>query len=98
MPSTIERLHKEYADRGLVIYAVDIEEGRKKVAGWIDKHKLTVPVLLDPDGETSAAYQISATPTAYLIGRDGKLVAKALGTKEWTSEPGRALLQRLLAR
>ena len=54
------------------------------------------PVLLDPEGEASTAYHITATPTVFLIGRDGKLVAKALGTKPWTSEPGRALLSYLV--
>ena len=96
MPSTIEQLNREYRSRGLVVYAVNIEETRTAVARWVDKHKATVPVLLDPDGEVSAVYRITATPTAFLIGRDGKFVAKAIGSKAWTSEHGRALLERLL--
>ena len=98
MPSTIEQVHREYKDRGLGVYAVNIEEGRRTVAGWVEKNKLTMPVLLDPPGDASGAYQITATPTVYLIGRDGKLVAKALGTKPWTSEQGRALLSYLVKR
>ena len=81
-----------------MIYAVNIQESRQAVATWVDKHKVVVPVLLDPSGEASAAYGITATPTAFLIGRDGKLVGKAIGTKEWTAEHGRALLRRVLAR
>ena len=98
MPSTIEQVNREYKDLGLVLYAVNIEESRATVTGFVLKHKLTLPVLLDPDGDASAAYHITATPTVFLIGRDGKLVAKALGTKSWTSPQGRALLQRLLAK
>jgi peroxiredoxin len=98
LPSTIEQVNREYKDLGLVFYAVNIEESRATVSGFVQKHKLTLPVLLDPDGDASAAYHITATPTVYLIGRDGKLVAKAIGTKAWGSAPGRALLQRLLAR
>ena len=98
MPSTIEQVNREYKDRGLVVYAVNIQETRKAVATWVETNKITVPVLLDPSGAASAAYRITATPTAFLIGRDGKFVGKAIGTKEWTSEHGRALLQRLLAR
>jgi hypothetical protein len=55
-----------------------------------------MPLLLDPDGEATGAYRVTATPTVFLIGRNGKMVAKALGTKAWTSEPGRALLRHLL--
>jgi peroxiredoxin len=96
LPSTIEQVHQEYSARGLVVLAISIEEGRRKVAGWAPSRSLTVPLLLDPDGDASGAYRITATPTVFLVGRDGKLVAKALGTKAWTSEPGRALLQHLL--
>jgi AhpC/TSA family protein len=97
LPSTIEKLHRDYKDAGLVILPVSIEEGRGKVSAWLKKQStVSLPTLLDPDGDASAAYHITATPTVYLVGRDGKLVAKALGTKDWTSPQGRALLQMLL--
>ena len=96
MPSTIEQVHREFKDRGLVVLPISIEEGRRKVSGWADKQKLTLPLLLDPDGDASAAYKITATPTAFLINREGRVVAKAVGTKAWTSEAGRAVLQLLL--
>ena len=96
MPSTIEQVHTEFKDRGLVVLPVSIEEGRRKVSGWTDKQKLTLPFLLDPDGDASAAYKITATPTVFLIDRQGRMVAKAIGTKAWTSEAGRAVLQLLL--
>ena len=96
MPSTIETVHQEFKDRGLVVLPISIEEGRRTVSGWADRQSLTVPLLLDPEGDVSAAYRITATPTVFLIGRDGLLVAKAIGTKPWASDPGRALLQLLL--
>ncbi len=96
MPSTIEKVHQDYRDAGLVVLPISIEEGRRKVTGWAPSKTLTMPLLLDPDGAASGAYRITATPTVFLVGRDGKLVAKALGTKAWTSEQGRALLRLLL--
>jgi peroxiredoxin len=93
----MEQVYQEFKDRGLALYAINIEENHPTVAQYVLKHKMTLPVLLDPDGEASHAYRITATPTVFLIGRDGKLVAKALGTKTWTSAQGRSLLQRLVA-
>ena len=81
---------------GLVVYAVNIQEKRATVESFARGRALTVSVLLDPDGDVSADYRITVTPTVFLIGRDGTLVAKALGTKAWTSPQGRALLRRLL--
>jgi hypothetical protein len=98
LPSTIEKVHQQYRDAGLVVLPISIEEGRSKVGAWTQKHTLTLPFLLDPGGETTAAYRVTATPTVFLVGRDGKLIAKALGTKEWTSERGHALFRLMLQR
>ena len=75
MPSTIEQLHREYRERGLAIYAVNIEEPRATVVSWVQKVKLGVPVLLDPDGDASRAYRVSVTPTVFLIGREYEKLA-----------------------
>ena len=96
MPSTIEKVHHDYKDAGLVVLPISIEEGRRKVTGWAPSRALTMPLLLDPDGDASGAYRITATPTVFLIGRDGRLVARAVGTKPWTSDAGRAVLHHLL--
>ena len=98
LPSTIEQVHREFKDKGLVVFAVNIEEGKKTVGSWVERNKLAIPVLLDPPGDASGAYQVTATPTVYLVGRDGKLVAKALGTKPWMSDQGKALLSYLVKR
>jgi peroxiredoxin len=96
LPSTIEQVHRDYKDAGLVVLPISIEEGRHKVSRWAPSTTLTMPLLLDPDGAASGAYRITATPTVFLIGRDGRLIAKAQGNKPWTSGRGRALLQHLL--
>jgi AhpC/TSA family protein len=91
-------VHREYGPRGLAVVAVNIEESRETVAPWVVQKKLSMPVLLDPPGVASHAYGITATPTAFAVSRDGRLLAKALGTKDWTSSRGRAFLDLLLAR
>lgn len=81
-----------------MVLAVNIEEPRETVARWVGQSKVTMRILLDPSGRATRAYGVTATPTVFLVGRDGKLVAKALGTKPWTGDKGRALLALLLAR
>ena len=91
-------MHRAYKDRGLTVLAVDLNEPKDKVAAWVRKSGITFDVLLDPDEIASRPYQVTATPTVYLVGRDGKLVAKALGTKSWMSTKGRALLDAMLVK
>ena len=91
-------MHREYKDRGLTVLAVDMNEPRDKVAAWVRKHGVTFDVLLDPADATGRAYQVTVTPTVYLIGRDGRMLAKAIGTKAWMGSKGRALLDAMLVK
>ena len=97
LPATVQELARRYRDRQLVVLAVNIEEGRDKVRAWVTKHGLSVPVLLDSEGEVSGEYRVTATPTAVLVDRDGRTVARAVGTRSWTSDRARPLWDALLA-
>ena len=94
MPSQIEQVHRRYGDR-LAIVAIDIQESRDKVETWMKGKQLSFTILLDPNGAVTSEYEVTATPTVFVLSREGKLVGKALGNKAWTSERGRALLGRL---
>ena len=98
MPSTIEQLHREYRARGLAVLAVNIEEAPDTVASWVRDKRVSMDILLDPPGVASRAWAITATPTSFLVDRDGRLVAKAVGTRPWTESQGRAVIEALLPR
>jgi cytochrome c biogenesis protein CcmG, thiol:disulfide interchange protein DsbE len=98
LPTTIEAVRHEFGDRGLDVLAIDIQEPADKVAAWTKQRAVTTRVLLDAEGAVSQLYGVTGTPTVYLIGRDGRLVAKAPGTKPWTGPQGRELLGTLLTR
>jgi hypothetical protein len=98
LPSTIERVHRELKDQGLVVLAINLGEKPDLVAGWVKSHGVTSTVLLDAKNEAQKSYQIAYTPTVFLVDRQGKLVGKAIGERQWMGEQGKALLRRLLAR
>jgi hypothetical protein len=96
LPSTIERLHGAYASRGLTVLAVNTGEEHARVARWVKEHGVTSRVLLDPDGAGRRSYRVTGTPTVILVGRDGRLVGRAVGPRNWMGEEGRALFEALL--
>jgi peroxiredoxin len=96
LPSSIVSLHREFADQGLVILAINLGEPRTLVASWAHQHGLAFPVLLDESTAVAAAYRVRATPTVVLVDRRGQLIGRAVGPREWETE-GRALVQALLA-
>lgn len=96
MPSTIERLHREFGARGLSVLAVNLVEDREAVATWVKRAGLTVPVLLDPDAVVATAYRVTATPTAVLVDGRGRIAGKVVGPRDWLGPYGRSVITGLL--
>ncbi len=44
---------------------------------------LSFPILLDPSKSVAHAYQSFRYPESFLIGADGKVVARFVGPREW---------------
>ena len=96
LPSRIEALHREFGDRGLAILAISMREPPDTVATWLKRHPISSPVLLDSDGAATEAYRATTTPTFVLLDRNGQLVGRGAGPREWTGDRGRALIRALL--
>jgi len=90
-------LHQDLSLRGLTVIAVNIQESRSTVANWIKEKKITIPVLLDADGDVTRRYSVIATPTAFLIDRRGRVLGRVVGPRDWASPEGKALIAGLLA-
>ncbi len=93
----LERLHREYAARGLVIIGINAREGREEVGRYATELGLTFPLVLDPEGTTTVLYGVIAIPTTFVVGRDGRAVAFAVGPREWAGAAARTLIEALLA-
>jgi peroxiredoxin len=96
MPA-MDRLHRTYKDKGLVVLAVDIRENAKDVQAFTQELKLSFPALLDEDGSVASMYGIRPVPATYLIGRDGKILWRAFGAREWDSSDTLKYFARILA-
>jgi hypothetical protein len=95
LPS-INQLHREWESQGLSVLLVNLQEDRATVVRAVAERGYVARVLLDADGSVMEAYGVHATPTAFLVGRDGTVLARALGPRPWTGADGRALLRALL--
>lgn len=97
LPVGIEKISRERKGQPFVVLAVSIQEPRDVVAGYVKGAGITPRVLLDGDGAVARSYRVTATPTTFLIGRDGRQIARAAGTRPWDGPAGRALLDALVA-
>jgi cytochrome c biogenesis protein CcmG/thiol:disulfide interchange protein DsbE len=92
----LDQLHRDYASRGLTVLALNFREEPGTVRQYGREIGLTMPLLLDPTGAIRKSYEVIGLPTSFLIGRDGRPVARAIGPWEWASVEARTLIESLL--
>jgi peroxiredoxin len=97
MPS-LEALWSRYRDRGLVVIAVSVDRGapRALLEPYVRNLKLTFPILLDPDSQTSNRWRVTAIPATFIVRPGGDVAGVVTGAREWNSDEMRALVERLL--
>lgn len=95
MPA-FEQLHRDFIAQGLSVLGVNVREGTQAIESYARELGLTFPLVLDSNGEIRRSYGVIGLPTTFLIGRDGRTVALAIGPREWSSVPARAIIQALL--
>lgn len=93
----MERLHQKFRGQGLAVVAISIDiEGAKKVIPFVERLKLTFPIALDADNEISRIYGAGNLPSTFLINPEGKVVAAALGERDWFSAGAVSYIEELL--
>lgn len=98
MPS-VNRLYQEFKDKGLAVVLIDFGESAGTVKKAVAERGYTAPVLVDESGDTTGrAYGVWGPPTVYLVDRQGRLVGRIAGARDWWPTPaGRKLIEDLLA-
>ena len=83
----LERVHRELGPHGLTVVGMNSREGVAAVRAYAKDLGLTFPLVLDSDGTIGRAYGVIGLPTSFLIGRDGRAVALAVGPRAWDGPP-----------
>ena len=79
----LQRLYDSYAEKGLVVVGVSIDEGAdrvKKIRKFVDKVGVSYPIFSDARPTPAwHTFKIKAIPALFLIDRDRRIVAQWLG-------------------
>ena len=76
----LEELHRSFGPRGVRVIAVSLDAGSESlVRRFVERERLTFPVVHDRDARLQSLYQIGGVPSTYLIGRDGRLLWSQTG-------------------
>ena len=94
MPA-MERLWLRHKDRGFVMVGVSLDSNLKAVPPFVAEHKITFPIALDPKMDVANTYGVRALPTSFIVDREGKMTALALGPRPWDNDAAHSLVEGL---
>jgi peroxiredoxin len=98
MPS-MQKLYKEFNGKNFEILAVSIDAaGVDAVAPFMKKHKLSFPTLMDPKGTIKSMYGVTGIPESFIIDKQGVLVGKIIGPRDWATQEVFGFFQDLIQR
>ena len=80
----------------MAVVAVNMGEPAEKVKAYKAKQRLNFSHLLDPDNKAVALFAVSATPTNFLLDRQGRILGGGMGYRDWATPEAHQLIQRLL--
>ena len=95
MPA-LDRLQKHYSTDQFVILAVTADSQLKAIQAFWDILGLSLRVLLDEAQTLSQQLMIRGLPTTIIIGKDGILLGRAMGPREWDSQEAISLIHNLI--
>jgi peroxiredoxin len=95
---TIQRLYERLHDRGVEVLAISIDAlGAQVVAPFMEQYRLTFPALLDPKESIVHLYHTGGVPESFVVDKQGRLVEKVVGPRDWAHPQVIDMFERLLA-
>ena len=96
MPS-VNKVAAELKSKGLELVLISFRESPELVKRTVKERGYTASVLLDESGDvTGRVYGVFGPPTVYFVDRQGNLVGRQMGPRDWDSPAGRRFIEALL--
>ena len=84
------KLHEKYGAKGFTVIGVSIDEdGAKSVRPFLEKRKITYPIVLD-GSKAWKAWGVRAIPAVFLVDKEGNIV------RQWTGNADKKELERAI--
>jgi thiol-disulfide isomerase/thioredoxin len=87
----VDKLDKEYRDKGLIVLAINVGESKKLVKKYLEQHPRSCRIVLMEDTNLAAMYAATVYPIYVVIDKDGNI------TDEQRGAGGEEALRNLLA-
>lgn len=95
MPA-MERLYERLPRDDFELVAVAIDDAASPVERFQEEYQLSFPIVLDLDQSVYQAYQTMGVPESMLLDREGRVVERYVGPREWDAPEHVERLDRLI--
>ena len=97
MPS-MERLSQAFKGKPFVVLAVNVGEDADTIEAFTSQldTTLTFPILLDTRSQGMRSWKVAGLPTTFLVDQQGRIVASAIGGREFDHPEMIREIQKLL--
>ena len=92
----LNAMQAKYAERGLVIIAVNVDRERAAAERFLRETPATFRIVYDPAGALAARYEVPGMPSSYVIDAKGDIVGTHIGFRNALRAEREAELQKLL--
>ena len=95
---SMESVYLALRDKGFIVLALNQWESPDHVFSYMGQLDVypTFPILFDRDSSVSDRYGVKGLPTTLLIDKQGRVVYRAVGGRNFNHPEVRALIQQLL--
>ena len=95
MPS-MQKLYNNFKNKNFTIIAVSQGENLSIVKKYTNDNNYNFPIYIDNNNEVARSYNTGSIPTTYLIDKNGYLIARFIGGRDWYSKEAINLINELL--
>ena len=94
----LQSLYQRLRSEGFEVLGISIDDAgaRDKIAAFVREYGLRFPVLLDPDQRAYREYQAYGVPETFLIDKEGRVVERFVGPKQWDDGRYERVIRELL--
>ena len=75
----LQETYEEWSSKGLVMLAINMGESPFTVKQFLQAYNLTLPALIDIQGDAARKYNIISIPTSFFVDSDGIIREKIIG-------------------
>ncbi len=94
----LNTMHEKYADEGLAIIGVNLDMERADAERFLEEYPARFTILYDENKEIARQFDVVAMPSSYVIGRDGKVIARHMGFKVKQQDEYEAIIVEALGK